>query len=70
MTRHEVDGVGRGELRWNDEIAFVLPVLVIDQDEHASVACLLDQLIGGGQILRQFDGLEVLHHLNSASRAT
>ena len=47
VARHEVDRVGRGELRRHDEIAFVLPVLVIDQDEHAAVARFLDQFIGG-----------------------
>ena len=46
VTRHEVDRIRRGELRRNDQIALVLPVLVIDQDEHAAVARLLDQFIG------------------------
>ena len=45
-TRHEIDRIRRGELRRHDEIALVLPVLVIDQDEHAAVARLLDQFIG------------------------
>ena len=63
VTRHEVDRIRRGELRRNDEIALVLPVLVIDQDEHAAVARFLDQLIGGGEVLRQLDGLQVLAFL-------
>ena len=70
VTRHEIDRIRRGELRRHDEIALVLPVLVIDQDEHAAVARLLDQFIGSREVLRQLDRLEVLHCLNSASRAT
>ena len=70
MARHEVDRVGGGELRRHDEIAFVLPVLVVDQDEHPAIARLLDQLLGARQVMRQLDGLDVMHHLNSASRAT
>ena len=46
VTRHEVDRVRGGELRRHDEVALVLPVLVIDQDEHAAVAGFLDQFIG------------------------
>ena len=54
----------------DDRAVVHAPILVIDQNERAAVACLLDQFIGGGQVLRQLDCLEVLHHLNSASRAT
>ena len=54
VTGHEVDRVGRGELRRDDEVALVLAVLVVDQDEHAAVARFLDQFLGGGEVLRQF----------------
>ena len=47
VAGHEVDRVGRGELRRDDQVALVLPVLVVDQDEHAAVARFLDQLLGG-----------------------
>ncbi len=43
VAGHEVDRVRRGELRGDDKVAFVLAVLVIDQDEHAAVAGFLDQ---------------------------
>jgi hypothetical protein len=46
---HEVHGVGRRHLSRDDEIAFILPVLVIDQDEHAAVARLVDQLFRAGK---------------------
>jgi hypothetical protein len=46
---HEVDRVGRRHLRRNDEIAFIFPVLVVDQDEHAAVARFVDQLFGAGE---------------------
>ncbi len=46
---HEVDGVGRGHLRRDDEVALVLPLLGIDQDEHVPVARVLDHLLDGGE---------------------
>src|SRR5581483_5638531 len=45
---HEVHGFGRRHLCRNDEIAFVLAVLVIDKHEHAAAFRLFDQLGGGG----------------------
>jgi hypothetical protein len=54
---HEVDRVRRGELGGDDEVALVLAVLVIDQDEHAAAAGLLDQLLGGGDEVGEIDGL-------------
>jgi hypothetical protein len=42
---HEIDRIRRRHLRRNDQIAFVLAVLVIDQDEDAAVACVLDHLL-------------------------
>ena len=41
---HEVDRVGRRHLRRNDQVALILPVLVVDQDIHAAVARLVDDL--------------------------
>ena len=49
VLRHEVDRVGRRHLRGDDQIAFILAVLVIDQDEHAAVARLVDDLLGRGE---------------------
>ena len=43
---HEVDRVGRRHLRRDDEVALILAVLVVDQDEHAAVARLVDDLLG------------------------
>ena len=43
---HEVDRVGSRHLRGNDEVALILPVLVVDQDEHPAVARLVDDLLG------------------------
>jgi hypothetical protein len=42
---HEVDGVGRRHLRWYDEVAFVLALLGIDENEHAPVAGVFDDLL-------------------------
>ena len=48
---HEVDGVGRRHLRRDDEVALVLALLGVDQDEHAAVARILDHLLDGGEEL-------------------
>ena len=48
---HEVDRVGRRHLRGDDEVALILAVLVVDQDEHAAVARLVDDLLGPDQHL-------------------
>ncbi len=42
---HEIDGLRRRHLGGDDEIALVLPVLVVDQDEHAPVAGVLDHVL-------------------------
>ena len=50
---HEVDRVRRGELGGDDQVALVLPVLVIDQDEHAAVARVLNDLLDAGEKMAQ-----------------
>src|SRR5690606_22770534 len=42
---HEVDRVGSRHLRRDDEVALVLTVLVVDEDEHATIARLVDDLL-------------------------
>ena len=49
VGRHEVDDVGRGHLRGDHEIAFVLPVFIVDQNEHAAVAGLVDDFLDRDQ---------------------
>jgi hypothetical protein len=46
MLRHEIDGVGRRHLCGNDEIALILAILVIDQDEHPAVAGVFNNFFG------------------------
>jgi hypothetical protein len=45
VTRHEVDGLGRDLLRRNRQIAFVLPILVVDDNHHATGADDVDGLL-------------------------
>ena len=47
MGDHEVDRVGRRELGGNREVALVLAVLVVDDDDEAALADLLDRLLDG-----------------------
>ena len=49
-ARHEIDRFGCGALGRNDQIALVLPVLVVDQDEHAALAGLLKDFLDGREI--------------------
>ena len=71
---HEVDGVGRRHLRRDDEVALVLAVLGVDQDDHAPVAQILDDLVDGREealALGVGHPLQVrVHRRNSISRAT
>ena len=48
VRRHEVDRVRRAHLRRDDEVALVLAVLVVDEDEHPPVARVLDDLLDRG----------------------
>ena len=41
---HEVDGIRRRHLRGNDEVALVLAIFRIDENDHAAVLHLLDDL--------------------------
>ena len=45
MLGHEVDGVGRRHLRRNDEVALVLAIFRVDENDHAAILHLLDDLL-------------------------
>ncbi len=49
---HEIDCIWRCHLRGDDEVALVLAVFVIDQDEHAAVAGLVDDFLDRHQYRR------------------
>ena len=44
VGRHEVDGIGCGPLRRNNQIAFIFAIFMIDKNEHFAVACIFDDL--------------------------
>ena len=48
--RHEVDDLGRDQLGRADEIAFVLAIFVVGNNEHLTVADRLDRLTPPSQI--------------------
>src|SRR5690348_3666957 len=56
MAGHEVDGLRRHLLRGNDEVAFVLPVLVVDQDDEFPLL-----YVANGA----FDAIEGLRHIRN-----
>ena len=45
VRRHEVDRVGRRELRRDREVALVLAVGIVDDDDHPAFADVLDRLL-------------------------
>ncbi len=47
LTGHEVHGFRRGELRGHDEVALVLTVLVVDDDDHLPGRDVLERLLDG-----------------------
>ncbi len=49
MADHERDGLRGGPLRGHDQIAFVLAVLIVDDDDHAPGLQLGDDLFNGVQ---------------------
>ena len=50
MSGHEVDRVGCGHLGGDHQIAFVFAIFVIDENEHAAVAGVLDDVFNGGNV--------------------
>src|SRR4029077_15984728 len=65
MLGHEIDRLGRGHLGRDDEIALVFAGLVVHQDEHAAIARLFDDGLGGRDQLRKSNapglGLRLFH---------
>jgi hypothetical protein len=59
---HEINRVGIGHLRRNDEIALVFPVLGIDQDEHSSSLGVFNNFLDGGKLARQLFLMQGCHH--------
>src|SRR6185312_453604 len=53
LLRHEVDRLGRRELRGEREVALVLAVLVVADDDHLALADVLDRLLDGGEARRR-----------------
>jgi len=46
---HEVDGVGSDFLGGHGEVAFVLAVLVVNEDDHAALTDFFDSFFHGGE---------------------
>ena len=44
---HEVDSVRRGHLRGDNEVAFVLAILGVHENEHAALPRVLEDFLGG-----------------------
>ena len=60
---------GVAHLRGDDEVALVLAVLVVDQDEHPAVAGVLDDVLGRGLHLAEGDPPGVLFERAHVFRA-
>lgn len=49
MRRHKVDGIRRGHLRWNDQVAFILAVFIIHENIHPAIARFVDDLLSADE---------------------
>ena len=49
VRRHERDRLGRDELGGDREVALVLAISVVDDDDEAARADVLDRLLDGGE---------------------
>ena len=50
VARHEVDVLGTDELRRNHQVALVLAVLVVHDDDHPAMPDVLQQLVDRIQV--------------------
>ena len=50
-ARHEIDRLRRAHLCRNDEVALILAILGIDQNEHPPVTCIFDHVGKIGDII-------------------
>ncbi len=50
IAGHEVDRLGRRHLRRNDEVALILAVLGVDQDEHPARPRIVENLLNVGKL--------------------
>jgi len=67
MRGHEVDGLGRDELRRHREVALVLAILVVDEDDHLARADVGDGAVHAFEELR-FDVERGGHVYSTGSR--
>src|SRR5690606_20410938 len=45
MRGHKIYSVRRCHLRWDNKIAFILALFIVNQDEHSPVACFFDDFL-------------------------
>ena len=56
VARHEVDRLRRDLLRRDRQVAFVLPILVVDDDDHLACAERLDRVLDAGERIGRASG--------------
>jgi len=54
MLGHEIDSVGRDFFGGHGEVAFVFAVLIVNEDDHVSLADIFDGFFDGGEHFRFF----------------
>ena len=70
LAGHEVDRLGGDQIGRHRQIALVLAILVVDQDDHAAGADRLDGALDGGVALARALGLSGQRRTSSRSRST
>ena len=68
MGRHEVDRVRRCHLRWNDQVAFIFAVFIINEDIHAAIAGFFDNFLNRNERRRVIIRKEIAFQLTQCFR--
>ena len=51
MLGHEIDRLGRRFLGWNDEVALVFPIFLVNEDDHLALLNIFDDLVDRGEVV-------------------
>ena len=70
VRRHEVDRLVGGELRGDDEVALVLAVGIVDDDDHPAGADVLDRLLDRRELAHRVVSRSTYFARTSTSRLT
>ena len=68
MGRHEVDRVRRCHLRWNNKVAFIFAIFIVNEDIHAAIAGFFDDFLNRNERRRVIVRKEIAFQLTQCFR--